>query len=126
MFKINSDKSIFLTRGDIATFNISAKNNDTDYVFEVGDKVRFKVYEKKDCNCVVLQKDFKVDTEGTTVEIWLDGHETKIGEVISKPKDYWYEVELNPETAPQTIIGFDDIEGAKIFRLFPEGSDINV
>lgn len=36
--------------------------------------------------------------------------------------DYWYEVELNPETEAQTIIGYDE-DGPKIFRLYPEGDD---
>jgi hypothetical protein len=47
----------------------------------------------------------------------------KIGDVISKHKDYWYEVVLNDDTLPQTIIGYDE-DGAKLFRLFPEGDDI--
>jgi hypothetical protein len=58
------------------------------------------------------------------VEIFLGEEDTKIGEVISKPKDYWYEVELNPFDHPQTIIGYDE-DGAKVFKLFPEGDDIN-
>ena len=56
------------------------------------------------------------------MEIALEGYETKFGEVINKPKQYWYEVELNPETSPQTIIGYDE-EGAKLFTIYPEGSD---
>ena len=59
------------------------------------------------------------------VEIFLHGAETKFGEVINKPVDYWYEVELNPETKPQTIIGYDE-DGAKVFKLFPEGRDVEV
>jgi ribose 5-phosphate isomerase RpiB len=57
------------------------------------------------------------------VEIYLDRDDTKIGEVISKPKDYWYSVTLNDDTVPQTIIGYDD-DGAKVFKLFPEGADV--
>ena len=64
----------------------------------------------------------KVQTK-QRVEIYLTEEDTKIGEVISKPKDYWYEVELNPDEEPQTIIGYDE-DGAKIFKLFPEGDDI--
>ena len=123
MFRIDQDKTVHITRGDIAGINITAKMSDnTAYTFINGDVVRLKVFEKKDCNCVVLQKDVVVKEEGTSVEIALDGTETKIGDLINKPKDYWYEVELNPDTAPQTIIGYDD--SAKIFRLYPEGSDV--
>ena len=125
MFKINSDKSIYVTRGDIAPIVINATKDGEPYVFKVGDVVRFKVYKNKDCGCVELQKDVEVKEEVTEVDVLLDGRDTKIGEIINKPKDYWYEVELNPETNPQTIIGYDDVDGAKIFRLFPEGSDLN-
>jgi hypothetical protein len=82
------------------------------------------VFEKKGCDCVVLQKDVKVTEDTTTVSITLEKNETKIGTLINKPKDYWYEIELNPETAPQTIIGYDE-EGAKLFKLFPEGREYN-
>lgn len=123
MFRIDQDKTIHLTRGDIAGINITAKNNDgTDYTFIVGDVVRFKVFEKKGCDCVKLQKDVVVQEEGTSVEMALESTDTKLDDLINKPKDYWYEVELNPETAPQTIIGYDD--NPKIFRLYPEGKDM--
>ena len=57
------------------------------------------------------------------MEVMLTSKETKFGELIHKPKDYWYEVELNPMTTPQTVIGYDE-DGAKVFRLFPEGKDV--
>ena len=123
MFRIDQDKTVHLTRGDIAGIDITAKMSDgTNYAFIVGDVVRLKIFEKKDCQCVVLQKDVTVTEETTSVEIALDGTDTKIGDLINKPKDYWYEVELNPDTAPQTIIGYDD--NPKIFRLYPEGKDM--
>lgn len=125
MFKINEDKSIYLTRGDIATIDVSAvKKDGSQYTFSTGDVVAIKVFEKNDCENVVLQKEVTVNTSSTVVSIRLNGADTKLGEVVNKPKDYWYEIELNPHTAPQTIIGYDE-DGAKMFRLFPEGSDIN-
>jgi hypothetical protein len=123
MFKIVGN-DIHITRGDIGSLNISAKNGDSDYTFKVGDVVRLNVVEKKDCNCVVLQKDVVVNEESLSVVINLEGYETKFGEVINKPKQYWYEVELNPKTKPQTIIGYDE-DGAKLFTIYPEGSDKN-
>lgn len=123
MFKIDSDKTIHITRGDIGAISLGATNADgSSFTFNEGDVVRFKVFKSKDCGCVELEKDVPVENAGTEVLISLQSEETKIGEVISKPADYWYEVEVNPETAPQTIIGYDE-EGAKIFRLYPEGSD---
>lgn len=72
---------------------------------------------------VVLQKDFPVATATEAVAIYLTEQDTKIGDVISKPTDYWYEIELNPYTNPQTIIGYDE-DGARVFKLFPEGRDL--
>lgn len=123
MFTINSDKSIYLTRGDIATIQIEANTSDNQpYVFKVGDVIRLKILEKGKCDVIVLQKDIVVDIESPSVEIYLSSNDTRIGELIHKPKDYWYEVELNPETTPQTIIGYD-ASGPKIFRLYPEGEN---
>ena len=123
MFKVNDDKSIYLTRGDHVSFDLTASANDGSYAFREGDVVRLKVFEKKACHCVVLQKDFPAEAGAETVSIVLTEQDTKIGDIISKPVDYWYEVELNPETQPQTIIGYDE-DGGKVFRLFPEGGDV--
>lgn len=124
MFTINDDLSIYVTRGDRLFFTVTAKDDGVAYVFQPGDIVRFKVYGKKDATNVVLQKDFPVTTATEKVEIYLTEDDTKIGSVISKPKDYWYEVELNPYDHPQTIIGYDE-DGAKVFRLLPEGRDVS-
>ena len=119
MFVINEDLSIDITRGDAVAFSVGAKTGEESYKFQPGDVVRFTVFGKKDCSNVVLQKDITVTEETESVGILLSGEDTKIGEVVSKPTDYWYEVELNPDTYPQTIIGYDQ-NGAKVFRLYPE------
>lgn len=124
MFVINEDLSIYLTRGDSAVFSVGATIGGTEYTFKEGDVVRFKVFGKKDCEDVVLKKDAVVGEATNLVQIALDSDETKIGDVISKPTDYWYEVELNPDTYAQTIIGYDE-NGAKIFKLYPEGGVTN-
>lgn len=125
MYTMNDDLSIYVTRGDIVAFSVSAKDriSGKPHTFEPGEIVRFAVYGKKDCSNVVLQKDFPVTSVTQSVDIFLAEEDTKIGEVISKPKDYWYEVVLNPFDNPQTIIGYDD-NGTKVFKLFPEGGDI--
>lgn len=124
MFFIDDELTIHITRGDTAAFSVGAKAGEVDYELKVGDIVRFKVFAKKNCDNVVLQKDVEVAETTNTVRVVLDGEDTTIGEVISKPTDYWYEVELNPETAPQTIIGYDD-NGAKVLKLYPEGGEAN-
>lgn len=123
MFQVNDDLSIYVTRGDMVYLKITAEKNGAPYTFQPGEVLRFKVFAKKNCEDVVLQKDFPVTAVTQGVEIILDGEDTKIGGVISKPKDYWYEVELNPYDNPQTIIGYDG-DGTRVFRLFPEGKDI--
>lgn len=122
MFAINDDMTINITRGDAALFSVGANVGGAAYTFKAGDVVRFKVFAKKDCEAVFLQKDFGVTEDTGAVEIALNGADTAFGEVISKPTDYWYEVELNPETHPQTIIGYDE-NGAKVFKLYPEGGN---
>lgn len=126
MYQINDDLSIYVTRGDAVLLNVQANDKDGNpYTFTPGDLLRFKVYKKKKAGDVVLEKDFPVTARTQSVQIYLSEEDTKIGEVISKPVDYWYEVELNPNSEPQTIIGYDE-EGAKIFKLFPEGADTDI
>ena len=122
MFVLNDDLSIHATRGDIVFFTVAADEDGVKHKFEAGDLIRMKIFGKKNTKNIVMQKDFPVTEETEAVEILLTKEDTKIGEVISKPMDYWYEIELNPLTKPQTIIGYDE-DGAKIFRLFPEGAD---
>ena len=116
-------KQINLTRGDFAPLEITGKNEDeTPYTFKKGEVVRIKVFKSKDCNCVELQKDAIIMEEMEKVNIPLTKEETKLGEIINKPTKYWYEVELNPEDKPQTIIAYDK-DGEKTFMLYPEGAD---
>lgn len=124
MLTIDRDYNIELTRGDVLPLNITATNKDgTDYEFKANDVVRFKIIEKDKCNCVVVQKDVKVTEPTTSVKLDLTKDDTKIGKLINKPVDYWYEVELNPDTNPQTILGYTKENGAKLFTLLPEGGD---
>ena len=78
------------------------------------------VTKKKACDEVVLSKSVEAIPDTTEVDFKLTTEDTRIGEVINKPVDYWYEIELNPDTYPQTLIGYDE-DGPKIFRLYPEG-----
>ncbi len=124
MFIVNDDLSIYATRGDIVFFSVSAEDNGFLYKFQPGDIVRMSIYGKKDAEAVAMQKDFPITEVCERVFILLEEEDTKIGDSISKPKDYWYEVVLNPDTMPQTLIGYDE-DGAKIFKLFPESEEIN-
>lgn len=123
MFRIDDDMTIHITRGDIGVIEVSADaDGDNLYTFKPGDVVRFKVYPKKHHENVVISKDVVVDVETQIVTINLGRTDTKLGEIINKPAVYWYEVELNPDTSPQTFIGYDT-SGPKLFMLYPEGGD---
>lgn len=119
MFEVK-DLTIYANRGDVGAINVTAEHDGGAYTFCAGDVVRLKVFEKKACDDVVLRKDVTVMQDTEVVEIVLNGSDTTFGEVISKPVDYWYEIELNPDTMPQTILGYDE-DGPKVFRLYPEG-----
>ena len=122
-------QQINITRGDIAQFDFTTLNEDGElYMFKIGDVLRFKIFKKNLCSAVVLQKDFTIEEDSTVAEIILNAEDTKIGNIINKYVDYWYEIELNPDTAPQTLVGYEVSEKGeikeKIFRLLPEGADI--
>lgn len=124
MFSIDSTQTIHITRGDIGVIEVDAMKSETErYIFQPGDLVRLKVFGKKQHDNVVLTKNVIVEEETEVVDISLERDDTKIGGIINKPVDYWYEIELNPDTAPQTIIGYDD-DGPKVLRLYPEGGDV--
>lgn len=91
MFQVDG-ATIQITRGDIGTVWVSATNpNGESYSFQKGDIVRFKVMQKKRCDVVVLQKDITVERESASVDILLTSQETRIGSIINKPIDYWYD-----------------------------------
>ena len=124
MFDIDEkDKTIYLTRGDMATIIVNARNANRRYTFRGGDVVRFRITNKGNYNDVRFTKDVTVKEETQNVEITLDREETKLDEITNREKEYWYEIELNPDTAPQTIVGFDK-DGAKKLILYPEGGDL--
>lgn len=112
MFKIDNEKSIHITRGDRGTIKLTAKNGS----FSIGDKVKISIVEKKDYSNVVFQKEYTVTEEGNVFNLTLSESDTRIGEVISKPVTYWYEIEYNGN---QTPISYDE-DKAKQFILYPE------
>ena len=123
MFEIDQHSVIHATRGDIGSVTVSIPLSEyVNYTFKAGDILRFRVVEKNCCSNVALSKDFIVGENTEFVDLIFSGDDTKIGPLISRPVDYWYEIELNPNTTPQTIIGYDK-NGPKVFRLYPEGDD---
>ena len=115
--------TIRINRGDILNLTLTIKQDDnTNYTFKNGDIVIFSVYEKnKMSDKPALLKEINVQEQSESLNISLTSEETKIGNLINKPVEYWYEIELNNQ---YTVIGYDD-NGPKIFMLYPEGSKLD-
>lgn len=124
MFSIDDKMNIEINRGDIAAIEVKPldKATGSPHTMKKGDIVRLTVCEENNYNKVVLQKDVEVSGETTVVEIALTSSDTKIGKAINKPKVYYYSIELNPDTAQQTIVGHTK-KGPKLFTVYPEGGD---
>ena len=121
-------KNIEITRGNMLPIAVAASNDvdNTDYQFEAGDVIRFKIFDSKDVNKIYLQKDFKVSGNTTEVLITMTATEMKIGELSNRQATYWWEIDLNPDTdEEQTIMGCEltdtgDLDPA-IITILPEG-----
>ena len=125
MATLGTNYSIEINRGDMLAMTIKANDSNGDpYIFKVDDVVRFKIMERNKCENVILQKDVKVTEEMESVPVIISSEEMKIGNIINKPVDYWYEVELNPDTSSAiTILGYKKKTGPRILSLTPEGGN---
>lgn len=124
MLEIIDNRNIQITRGNVLTLTVIAENEGTQYEFLKDDIIRFKIMEAKNVETVLLEKNFIIEEDMFEKDIEMTAEEMKIGELISKPKDYWYEVELNPDTPyTKTIIGYDKDLGPALLTLLPEGGD---
>lgn len=121
MQKINGT-TIMVNRGDVLNLTLTLKNEDgSTYTFASGDKIVFSIYNKNQMSAeAILLKTINVASATESVDITLTSEETTIGDLINKPVEYWYEIELNDQ---YTVIGYDE-DGAKVFKLFPEGSKV--
>lgn len=112
-----SGKTIRINRGDAGTLALTIPISDEEnYTFNIGDKIQFRIFEKKGYNKdIVLEKVIEVEEETEIVDISLTEADTLIGEDINKEVIYWYEIALNEE---QTVIGYDE-NGAAELILYP-------
>lgn len=122
------DRNIRITRGNMLPITVSADNDidGNDYEFQIGDVIRFQIFDTKNVNKVYLKKDFKIDEATIEKTIIMTAEEMKIGELKNKPTDYWYEIEINPDTENTiTIEGYRKDEGPAIITILPEaGNDL--
>ena len=105
------DKTIKLSRGDAATIKLTIPN----YEFKIGDKIKFRVFEKKDYNNILMDKEVVVDKATNEVDICILEKDSTIGETINKPQTYRYEISLNEIL---TIIVYDENGPAELI-LYP-------
>ena len=125
MYKID-DSTIKCTRGDKLIFDVKIPIKDeagviTGYEkFFKDDKVIFSVKENFGNADVVIRKEVIVPEDTDTITFLLTKKDTTIGELISKPVTYQYDISINEDN---TIIGYDDESGPKYFILYPEGSN---
>lgn len=118
--------NIQITRGDVLPITVSATNGESGeaYEFQAGKIIRFKITQANKVEKVMLLKDFTIEDNTTEQLLTITAQEMKIGEPKSKPVDYWYEIELNPDTDnTMTIVGYTKEDGPAILTLLPEGGD---
>ena len=122
MFIIDEDgTTLKVTRGQSGTITFGALTPEGEpYTFQVGDILRLNVTKVNKENSIVMSVDTIIEAETTEATISITSFDSKIGTVINKPTDYWYDIELNPDSAiAQMLLGYDD-DGPKIFKLYPE------
>lgn len=120
---IIENNHILINRGDTLPIKLVVPISHTEnYEFQVGDKIQFGIYKSRGMNdSALLLKEYTIQEATEEFSFTIPASEMKFGELINKPTDYWYEINLNGE---QTILGYD-MDGAKIITLYPEGSEIS-
>lgn len=106
---------VYHQRGDKLTYPV-------EYDFKKYDTLTFAIYNtrKLDEKPIVFEK-FTIDKDCDSYTIEIDSETMKIGDMLNRKKDYWYEISLNDE---KTLVGFTD-EKPAIFTLLPEGTTLN-
>lgn len=116
MFSIDYKKGISITWGDCGAIQVTAKNTE----FPAGSVLRLTVYGITDPEAVELMKDITVEEAAATVAIDLLPEDTRFCDRSTVEQTYRYDITLNPDTAPQTLVGHD-ATGPKTFTVLPKG-----
>ena len=126
MATIDANYNIETNRGDMLALDFKFRRKTTGefHMFQAGDIIRFKIMKKNSVDDVILQKDITIEDVSDIVKLVIPSEDMKIGELINKPVDYWYELELYPDTPSSvTLLGYTKAKGPKILTLTPEGGD---
>lgn len=90
------------------------------YQFQVGDKVKFNIYESKGYDIEPLvSKTIEIETAGYEAEIPLSEEDTTFGDIDNKPITYWYDITLNDDL---TVVCYNE-DGAMKFIQYPAKGD---
>ena len=127
MIYADDDNNIHCTRGD----STETLDNPLEFCFEdkdgnpfeftAGQIAVFKVFNPKNVNEVVIQKEIEIEETCTSVFVPLTEEDTSFGDPINKPVTYAYEFSIDDNS---TLIGLDTDQQPK-FILLPEGGDKN-
>lgn len=126
MFKINEDLSIHITRGDSALIDVEVTDsNGNAHDFSASEEITLRVSEAKESGKAIISVLANLTEDPKKAQIFLtEEHTRKIGNPVSKPIDFWYEISIRnkADNSVQTVIGYDE-NGAKVLRLYPEIGD---
>lgn len=124
MFKIDNDgTTLLVTRGDKGSIKVKKKISDGVYEpFYKDDVVSFSLKNNFGDNEAILRKKVTIQEDTDTVTFDFSKEDTTIGDLISSPVKYQYDISVNDDL---TILGYDDQTGPKYLKLFPEGSNDN-
>ena len=104
------NKNVYVNRGDALTLHLVNRTGD----FKAGDWLTLSICEENNLENTLLTK--RIDISVTSAETKSLCEAFKTGYKI-----FWYEIELNDNT---TLIGYD-LDGPKLFVLYPEASKIS-
>ena len=119
MVKIDSNKNIFITRGDKAIIDVQVPLNEGYYEFQTTDVLYFTVKNTYNDAQPVLRKILTFEEATTTATFILTSIDTNLGGLSNLPVQYVYDVSINED---QTIIGYDE-SGPKYLTIYPEVSN---
>lgn len=118
MIKIDDEKTIHITRGDITNEINKLPISYDNYEFQKDDKIKLIVIEKKGYTKeIILEKENIVSENSEIVYFNLSKEDTLKFPLNNKKTTYWYDIILNDET---TLIGFDE-ENSKKLIVYPGG-----
>lgn len=113
------NKNVYVNRGDALTLHLVNRTGD----FKAGDWIILSICEENNLENTLLTKRIDISEASDVADISVTSAETKsLCEAFKTGyKIFWYEIELNNNT---TLIGYD-LDGPKLFVLYPEASKIS-